>query len=156
MKLNLVKNSFISSALWFGVSAAVQVFFVIGFWSGVFSSISYFPALLWGFISGAIVGLIIWHIPAAHAPSRPSFDVSMAALCGGIIGPASLLAALLADSAFDYLAGNLANMKDVSETIGMVAFGVAYSSGVSIFLFSIVSGVFYSYVRWKVYLLYKC
>lgn len=151
-QLSLDRNSIISSALWFGASAAIQAVLIVGFWSVIVPSTVYVPALIWSFLSGAIVGVLIWHIPASHTLSPLSYSTSTAGLRGGIIGPVSLLIAFLSDTLFDYLAGNLNNIENLSEITGMIVFVVALSFGVPIVLFSIMSGIAYSSVYGKAYL----
>lgn len=72
-KLSFDRNSILSSALWFGASAAIQAVLIVGFWSVIVPSTAYVPALIWGFVSGAIVGVLIWNISITHTPTLQSY-----------------------------------------------------------------------------------
>lgn len=152
--LSLDRNSIISSALWFGASAAIQAVLIVGFWSVIVPSTAYVPALFWGFLSGAIVGVLIWHVPVAHTLTFQSY--SAAALRGGVIGPLSLLTALLSDTLFEYLAGNLKDIEDLSQITGEIVFAVVHSLGVPIVFISTMSGIGYAFVHRKACLRHKC
>src|SRR5258706_9646887 len=120
---NLTKTSIVATAVWFGFTAMFLTGLILFFWRLLISRVTYAPALAWSFALGAVVGVLIW-----HAPLFSSASYKTAAIRGALIGPLSLVAALISSMVVDNLLG-VQEIHDMWSWVLTAVYAVALTLG---------------------------